>query len=270
MLSAHALPHPALAAYVDLFWAMDAPLRQADRERVLPSGTTELVFDLAGSSPSALICGPRSEPFVMRRAGRESFVGVHFKPGGATRLLGVPESELANAFVDLDALWGREAGELCARLTEARSPAAALALLERALLARFERTREGHPSVAYALGELALVPARRSIGEIGARAGLSARRFITVFTQQVGLSPKLFARVQRFQRVLHVAHAQRSPDWAQLALACGYYDQAHLVRDFSDFASVSPGAYLRLRGDDPNHIALGPELQIRPRVALLA
>lgn len=264
MLSAHALPHAALAAHVELFWAMQAPSRPADRERVLPSGATELVFNLAEPAQPGLICGPRSEPFVMTRAGRESFVGIHFKPGGATRLLGVPESELANAFVGLDALWGREAVELTAGLAEAPSPDSALALLERAMLARLERTPEGHASVAYALGELAQVPAPRSIGEIGSRAGLSARRFITVFTEQVGLSPKLFARVRRFQRVLHHAHAQPFPDWARLALACGYYDQAHLVRDFGEFASVSPGAYLRLRGDDPNHIALAPAVQIRP------
>jgi AraC-like DNA-binding protein len=270
MLTAHAMPSAPLARHVELFWAMDAPSRADGLERVLPSGTAELVFNLRDPGRLALICGPHSQPFVLQRAGRESFAGIHFKPGGATRLLGVPESELANGFVDLDVLWGREARELRARLGDAASPAAALALLERALLARLERTREGHASVAYALDTLEQVPAPRSIGEIATRTGLSARRFITLFTQQVGLSPKLFARVRRFQRVLHLAHAQRAPDWARLALACGYYDQAHLVRDFGDFASVSPGAYLRLRGEDPNHIALAPEVQIRPRAEVLA
>ena len=270
MLASFAAPHPALAGLVELFWAMDSPLREPGLERVLPSGTTELVFDLADPAQPALICGPHSEPFVLRRAGRESFAGIHFKPGGASRLLGVPECEFANARVGLDAVWGRGALDLARRLAESASPAAALRTLESALLARLDRTRVGHPGVAYALGELARVPARRSIAELGAGAGLSARRFITVFTAQVGLSPKRFARVRRFQRVLELAHAQPLPDWTRLALECGYYDQAHLVRDFGDFASVSPSAYLRLRSDDPNHIAFAPEVQIRPSRAARA
>ncbi len=264
MLACFAKPPAALAGMVDLLWALDAPSQDACSERVLPSGTTELVFDLADPARPGLVCGPRWQPFVMRRAGRESFIGVHFKPGGASLLLGAPERALANEFVGLDALWGREALELGARLAEAGSRPAALALLERTLLASLERAREAHPGVAYALAELTQVPAPLSIAEIGARAGLSARRFITVFTEQVGLSPKRFARVRRYQRVLQRAHAQTAPDWAQLALACGYFDQSHLVREFGGFASVSPGAYLRLRSHDPNHIALAPEVQIRP------
>lgn len=201
---------------------------------------------------------------MLRRGERESFAGVHFKPGAAALLLGVPEREFANGFVGLDEIWGGEAFAVGARVAEAANPAAGLRLLEATLLARLARAREAHPGVAYALGELARVPARRTIAEIGARAGLSARRFITVFTAQVGLSPKLFARVRRFQRVVELAHATPYPDWARLALACGYYDQSHLVRDFGDFASVSPSTYLGLRSDDPNHIALPPEVQIRP------
>ncbi len=263
MLACFAKPAAPLAGRVGLFWALEA-VREPGRERVLPSGTTELVFDLARAGAPGLVCGPRSESFVMRRAGRESFAGVHFEPGAASLLLGVPERELANRFVPLDALWGRAALELSARLAEAANRPEALALLERALLERLGRARAPHPGVAYALGQLAHVPAPRSIAEIGARAGLSARRFISLFTEQVGLSPKLFARVRRFQRVLQRAHALQAPDWTRLALACGYYDQAHLVRDFGGFASVSPGAYLRLRSHDPNHIALAPGVQIRP------
>ena len=270
MLSLCAKPSAPLAGRIELFWAVEQPRREARFERVLPSGTTELVFDLCDAARPPLIFGPHSEPFEKERAERASFVGIHFRPGGAATLLGVPESEFANSRVGLDAFWGRAALELGARLAETATPAAGLRLLEDVLLARLDRARPQHPGVAYALDELAQVPAPRSIGEIGRRAGLSARRFIALFTAQVGLSPKLFARVRRFQRLLQLAHGQPKPNWLQLAICCGYCDQAHLARDFGDFAGVSPGAYVRLRLADPNHIALLPEGQIRPSLAARA
>lgn len=249
-------PRPALAGFVELYWAEEATDRTPGLERVLPSGTTDVVFDLRDPARPALVCGPHSRPFTMERAARESYAGIHFKPGGAAALLGVVESELANAHVELDAIWGRSGRELGARLCEAATPELRLRLLEQTLLARLERARPRHPAVTYALCQLSRSPAPRSIGEIGEATGLSARRFIALFTAQVGLTPKLFARVRRFQRVLKLAHARPRPDWIELALGCGYYDQAHLVRDFGDFAALAPSAYLRLRSHDPNHLAL--------------
>jgi AraC-like DNA-binding protein len=250
------LPAPALAVHVQMYWAMETVNQVPVVERVLPSGTVELVFDLDAPSQMPVVCGPHDAAFEMRRARRDSFVGVHFKPGGAASLLGVPASELANARVDLDALWGRAARELGARLVEAPTARARLQLLERALLARLHRRPDAHPGVAYALSELAHVPAPRSIGEIAARAGLSARRFIALFDAQVGLTPKRFARVRRFQKLVQLAHPRPAPAWAQLALDCGYFDQAHLSRDFGEFAGLAPGAYARLRSHDPNHVAI--------------
>lgn len=250
------LPSPALADHVELFWAMETLSPAAGLERVLPSGTVELVFDLDDPSRAPVICGPHDAAFVMRRARRDSFVGVHFKPGGAASLLGVPASELANARIGLDLIWGCAARELGARLVEAPTASVRLRLLEASLLARLDRRVATHPGVAYALGELADVPAPRSIGEIAACAGLSARRFIALFDAQVGLTPKLFARVRRFQRLLQLAHPQPAPAWTQLALDCGYFDQAHLSRDFGEFAGLSPGAYARLRSHDPNHVPI--------------
>jgi hypothetical protein len=102
-------------------------------------------------------------PFQMRRARRESYVGIHFKPGGATAILGVPAHELRGRLVDLDALWGRPALELRDRLQESRTFAARLSLLEATLLARLERARDPHPAVAYALAELSRWPLTPSI-----------------------------------------------------------------------------------------------------------
>ena len=264
MLSASDKPPPPLAGLVELVWTIDESGSVPCVERVLPSGTTELVFDLEDPERAPLVYGPHSRPFEQLRSARRSLVGIHFAPGGAATLLGVPASEFENSRVGLDSLGGWVAFELGARLAEAPTARTRLRLVESALLARFERIRPPHPAVAYALAELAHDPAPRSIGAIAAGAGLSSRRFSEVFSAQVGLSPKLFARVRRFQRVLELAHARSKPDWMQLAIGCGYYDQAHLARDFGEFAAISPNASLALRSEDPNHLSLAPEGQFRP------
>ena len=76
-------------------------------------------------------------------------------------------------------------------------------------------------------------------------AGVSDHRFIDVFRSEVGLSPKLFHRVQRFQRVLIQVRRLPEPEWEQLALEAGYFDQSHLIRDFRAFSGFSPADYLR-------------------------
>jgi AraC-like DNA-binding protein len=74
--------------------------------------------------------------------------------------------------------------------------------------------------------------------------GLSERRFIEVFHEQVGLTPKAFCRVRRFQRVLKSVHGAREVDWAQVALDCGYYDQPHFIHDFRGFSGLTPAQYV--------------------------
>ena len=86
---------------------------------------------------------------------------------------------------------------------------------------------------------------------------MSARRFIAVFEREVGLPPKLFARMRRLQALLARLGDARAARWAELALAHGYFDQAHLIRDFRQFTGLAPTAYLARRAAQPNHIAVG-------------
>jgi AraC-like DNA-binding protein len=86
--------------------------------------------------------------------------------------------------------------------------------------------------------------------------GISPRRFIQVFTQQVGITPKLFCRIQRFQSALNLIQHRQRHNWTQLALACGYYDQAHFANEFRVFSGLSPTAYFQVRGNHLNHVPI--------------
>jgi AraC-like DNA-binding protein len=155
--------------------------------------------------------------------------------------------------VDLTTLWGARARELRERLGSA-TQSQRFRILEEALLAARRPLKRGD-AIELAIDQL---KEGRRVGEVASCLALSRRRFVEVFTAAVGMTPKLFARVQRFQRSLASTHADSSPDWSQLALSCGYFDQSHMIRDFVAFSGHSPAELLRRSGVQvkDGHVAL--------------
>ena len=265
------IPGPSLSEFVELLWYYEGDEPTREKERVLPTGTMEMVINLRddalrvcdGKNPhkfqslgGSLVCGAHSGFFVIDTAGQYRIMGVAFKPGGALPFLGLPAGVLQDAHVPLDALWGREAGDSRDRLLEAETVEAKFRVLEQELLARLVRPLVRHPAVAFALEEFGSVPQERTISEVTTRTGLSPRRFIQFFSQEVGLTPKLFCRVRRFQEALRLCAGEERIGFGELALACGYFDQAHLIRDFRAFSGLSPTAYLKHRSEHLNHVPL--------------
>jgi AraC-like DNA-binding protein len=261
------VPPPPLSDFIELIWLSEGYVQPHARERLLPQGTVELVFNL-GEEPSQvyrgeegrpesfrgpLVSGPQAGFFAIDTARPASVLGVHFRPGGAFPFFRPPVGELQDTHVALDALWGRAAAELEERVREAPTPRAKFCAVEEVLLARASRPLERHPAV-----ELALRRFRSGwrVGPVREQVGLSERRFVEMFRAEVGLTPKLFCRVQRFQQAVRRLAAGGPLEWAALALDCGYYDQAHLIRDFRTFSGLSPTAYLARRTAHLNHVPL--------------
>jgi AraC-like DNA-binding protein len=266
-------PSQPLACHVAYLWAVsDSPAHRT--ERFVPSGAHELVVNLNEDAlqtyqpgdpvwrrhSGTVASGAQRRYFVVDPRAHASMVGIHFRPGGASPFLGVPPGELTDRHVDLENLWGRSAIELRERLCAAATAADRFAILEDALQSNLSRTRRSHPAVPLAVEQLARPGI--TVGEVAARLDLSRRRLIEVFTAAVGLTPKRLSRVLRFQRVSAMARRTRSPDWAQLAHTCGYYDQSHLIGDVQEFTGASPGQMLRSsqRVMD-HHLALPEEVK---------
>jgi transcriptional regulator GlxA family with amidase domain len=109
--------------------------------------------------------------------------------------------------------------------------------------------------VQFAVGNFRRLP-NRAVSSVTDQIGLSERRFIRLFAEQVGLTPKLFCRVQRFQKVLrHIARSS-SIDWTEIALSCGYFDQAHFIHDFRAFSGINPSLYVTNKTQFQNHVVL--------------
>ena len=170
-------------------------------------------------------------------------IGVHFKPGGAFPFLGLPADDLADTHVDLETLWGPLAGQLRERICEAKTSAERVQLLQDALLRRLSPRVEQHYAVSAAL-EIFGSQAGPTVRETSKYLGLSQRRFIQVFKTEVGITPKMFSRIQRFQQTRTFIQQNLSPKWAELALDLGYFDQSHMIREFREFSGFSPTDYL--------------------------
>src|SRR5215216_5685988 len=195
-------PAPPLRDFIERFWlCSDAPAHRT--ERILPSGTFELVVNLREDEiriydpaqpdrvrrlSGAAVSGTYGSFFLIDTLQHAAILGVHFRPGGAFPFLGLPAGELADAHVDLETLWGAPAVELRERLCAAATPEERFSLMEGALLARLRRPPEHHAAVPVALDAFEQTGADVRVREVAGRVGLSQRRFIQVFAAEVGLT----------------------------------------------------------------------------------
>jgi AraC-like DNA-binding protein len=255
-------PSPALAGCVEMLWYASAPHVPHQRELVLPGGKIQFVISLAadhltecaptGDVPvsPALLVGARTSAELVATCDMKRLAGVVFRPGG----LGPWLRERADLFYEqslpLIDLWPM--GSVRERLRDpAITPAITLQVLDEMLCEQASaRARRSH--VRQALSLLRSLSVRETARELG----ISERRLHHVFSEDVGLSPKQWSRVRRFQRAVRALHQGDEMRWAELALACGYADQSHFSRDFHSFSGIDPTTYSASRGRWQNHVAM--------------
>jgi AraC-like DNA-binding protein len=249
------LTRPPLSSYADLLWLAEGYAQPHSCERLLPTGNMDMVLSLDGERGRDTVSGAQSHFTILDTSRPLSLIGVRFRAGGGFPFFGVPAGELHNLCVPLDALWGTAAAQLREQLHEARTAAARFDILEQVLLQRLRAGRLRSPVVRYAIGRFKDPTQDTSVAAVVERTGFSQRHFIATFRDEVGLTPKVFARITRFRRVIDSLRDSSNVDWSALALECGYFDQAHFIHDFRDFAGISPSVYLQ-RQMSSNHVRM--------------
>jgi AraC-like DNA-binding protein len=262
-------PKMPLSTLVECLWYWEGAPGPHLQERLLPQAQAALILNLrddpiaiyednrgAGYYGTAALSGARSSCFTIDCNQEERVVGVQFAPGGAAPFFGMPMSELEDGSFDMRDLWGNEAGWVRERVLAAATPQAMLRILEQCLLKRLTAPDRLHPAVIYVAGELDISDGPGRVQAVTRQIGLSQRRLAQLFHEQIGVSPKTFHRVRRFQHTIQRLHGLRTVDWADLAVECGYYDQAHLSHDFRQIAGMTPSAYLAAATEHLNHVPL--------------
>jgi AraC-like DNA-binding protein len=269
----HRKPRAPLNEFVEMLWFCEEPegLPHA-RERLLPTGTVELVINLKEDATrtydkhdiaqfdtmaGSVVCGIHTEFFVIDTAEQQLVMGVHFKPGGAFPFLNLPADELRNSHVALNDLWGGSAAnELRERLLSAASLNERFQILEDALFRIAFKPLLQHGAVGYALENFTRAPGLQKMSSVTDKIGISQRRFIEVFKQKVGVTPKAFCRVMRFQQAVQKIGSGAEIEWLDVALDCGYFDQAHFVHDFRSFAGMTPTEFAAKKTEHLNHVPI--------------
>ncbi len=260
-----------LGSFVDRMWYYEDVAWPHRRELALPTGTVSIVFNLSEDRvrnfasatdvegrrfPGAIVSGAYSSHFVRDTSTPRTTVGVHFRPGGAAPFLGVPASEVADRHLALEDVWGSPGRILRERLLDAGSPDEIFAVLERALLTRIHKPLLIHPAVAHALGRLDGSPTLSRVDRVREETGYGPKRFIELFRDAVGLTPKVYSRVRRFGAVIDRLSRGARVEWADVAAESGYCDQSHLNREFRRFAGITPTGYRPVGGDRVFHVAV--------------
>jgi AraC-like DNA-binding protein len=187
----------------------------------------------------SFVAGVTDHPVTVEHRGSARCLQIDLSPLAARRLFGLPLSELANACVALDVLFGPAADEFVERIAGALSWEDRFTMVDAAMSARLADTEPVDPGVEWALHSLAGSGGSTPIGRLARELGWSHRRLISRFRDAVGMAPKRIARIQRFER-LSVLASRPHHDWAAAAVECGYADQAHLAREVRDLAGMTP------------------------------
>lgn len=269
-------PRPELRTVVERIWIRAVPTLSPSRERVLPTGGVHLAIRIPGPGfpetgfryfqsdhdetgvdlGPAIVGGARSAPYLKETGSASLSVGAQLVPGWAPALLGLPTDLVSEQHVSLDRVWSRT-GSLAVGWCELE-PHAILSRFEETLIARLDFDWRPHPA---ALEGLRLIADGVDVATIVRRVGYSHRRFVTLFRESVGSSPKVYERLRRLQTALRLLRGDRGvggkhrvTSLAEVALEAGYCDQPHFNREFRRLTGLSPGAYRRAAPKASHHL----------------
>jgi AraC-like DNA-binding protein len=221
----------------------------ADPVLIVSLGPSIDVIDAAGRRATlrSFVGGLGETPSVTEHDGEQAGIQVRLGPFAARALLGMPIGELANVVVDLDDVLGHAAAELSERLAATDGWDARFDILEAHFARRMADAAPPPRDVEWAWGRLRASGGRVRVDALARELGWSRRHFAERFRAEIGLAPKAVARLMRFERVARRLRAGGDHRLGEVALDCGYYDQAHLNRDFRQFAGCTPGEFAARR-----------------------
>jgi AraC-like DNA-binding protein len=230
-------------------------LPQPFRRLEVPSGEVHVIVSFGPrvrvpAPVQSFVAAPHTEHTIVDFDAEQHGVEIRLTPIGTHMLLGVPMHELADRVTPIEDLLGRAGAELPERLWEARTWPERFALLDRLLGARLAEARAPAAGVEHAWSRLIATHGRARVEDLAEEVGWSRRHLFARFREQTGLPPKVFARILRFQRAAALLPDPDGPSLCEIALDCGYYDQAHLNRDFRAFAGRTPTELLAARLPD--------------------
>ena len=243
-------PPPALAHLVASLWQTRIPVPGEARVRIMPNACVDIVVYASVTSHGegsasivappnrSFVVGSTMRSFIVRSTGWRHIVGASILPAGVQPILGMPARVIGETIALLDDVIGTKAAELEERVITGNS-ASAMQRLGDALLA-LKASREESALLARAVQSVRVAHGKKRIDAIASDANVSARQLERHFLEHVGITPKTYSRLIRFDRVVRDIASRGARSWTQFALEHGYTDQAHFINEFKEFAGITP------------------------------
>lgn len=261
-----------LSEYLNAFVYYDGfdPVHQMDR--FLPDGNTELIFNLTEKPQfiyhnetlqeiqtchQAWVSGVRTRPITIPSGKGSKMLIVAFKKGKAHPFYPLPMNELTDFVAEADLVFGRSVLNLREQLLASSSIDRMFLLVERFLLRQAGNALASENTcrcVEYAVSSITSRPNRLGLRQLSDQIGYSQKHFISLFKQRVGLAPKQYLKIMRFQKAVLEIEKDTSMNWSQIALHNGFYDQAHFIHEFRAFSGFTPGEYVKRKSALLNYI----------------
>ena len=249
--------HAALAPFVKCIWSQESnrAIFDASRERILPDSCVEFVIHFCdpfltyfpdGTSaiqPQSFVAGQMKRFLEIAPAGKTGLIAVRFHARGAYRFFQRPLSEVSAGIVDLEYIWKERARELTERVALANGMTERVQIIEEALLRLLVKNGRHDHTVDHCLQIIDANHGQLKVGQLAAQLGVSSRQLSRRFQHAVGLSPKEYVRVSRFLHVIRLLSERETRDLTEIAMACGYFDQAHFNHEFREMAGMAPGEF---------------------------
>jgi AraC-like DNA-binding protein len=244
-------------------------------DRFLPDGNTEIIIDLTENPQHiydnetlqqiqicryAWVSGVRTQPITIPSGRGSRMLVVAFKKGKAFPFYPFPLNELTDTVAEADLIFGKNFYNLREQLLAAKSPDQMFQLVEGFLLQKAgDAIREDTPTrcIDYALSSIIHQPTLRRLDQLSDEIGYSQKHFIDLFRQQVGVTPKQYLKIMRFQKAICALEQDGFIPWNRISLESGYYDQAHFIHDFKHFSGYTPNDYIKRKSSTLNYVPVG-------------
>lgn len=250
-------PSPALAPYVRYYWLLETDSPVESTERIIPSGNVQMLFyrgnpvllsssqEMRRISSQSILCGQFIGFSDLSFTGTIKILAVIFHTHSASAFFRMSVSELCNRKVSADEAGDRELLELEDRILYEADDLNCIRLIERFLLSRLNPPKEHNlERMCSAIQTINQCKGEVRISDLASSVFLSTKQFQRVFTTHVGISPKEFQRIVRFQQALYQLQSTPGMSFSRLACECGFYDQPHLINEFKTFSGYTPKEYV--------------------------
>jgi len=264
------IPGPPLNKYVELFAYYTGYNPTYSFERLLPEGNVEILIALdeiqrcfyresqqkdAITCQKAWVLGMQQNYIHAKADKNSSLFAIKFKAGGSYPFLHVPLSKLNNLLIDAELILGNKVLLLREQLLHTNQPDEMFLLAENFLRRCFNDTNYYQNIVDFTVSEIKTKLHSATLNMIAQELGYSQKHFIQLFKKYIGLRPKQYQKIIRFNNALKQIKGQHN-DWLQISYNCGFYDQAHFNNEFKFFTGFTPKHYLSYRGEFINFIPL--------------